>query len=166
MKKLVIVILTVFLLAGCGSRQTFETVDDMPAEPAAAPMQELFLAYPEEAATPAMDNGQGGKLYLCDGYTLIVQTMEAGNLDRTLREITGFSKEELTLVETLHYGVKRYDCAWSTAGEGGDQICRGAILDDGHHHYTVTVMAPAETAGALGDTWQKLLDSVSLVSID
>lgn len=166
MKKLWILLLCGFLLAGCGAKETFETVDDSFATPVSASVKQVSLSLPKEAAVTVMDNGEGGRLYLCDGYVLTVQTMESGDLQRTLRETTGFSKEDLTLMETDHYGTARYDCVWTSAGETGDQVCRAAILDDGTCHYVVSVMAPAETAGELKETWQNLLDSISLISTD
>lgn len=166
MKKLWILLLCMFLLAGCGAKETFETVDDSFVTPVSAPMKQVSLALPKEAAVTVMDNGEGGRLYLCDGYVLTVQTMDSGDLQKTLREATGFSKEDLTLMETNHYGTTRYDCVWTSAGETGDQVCRAAILDDGTCHYVVSVMAPAEAAGQLRETWQSLLDSISLISTD
>lgn len=166
MKKLWILLLCVFLLTGCGAKETFETVDDLYITEVSAYPKDVSLALPEEAAVSVMDNGEGGRLYLCDGYVLTVQTMTSGDLEKTLLETTGFSKEDLTLMETDYYGTTRYDCVWSNAGENGDQVCRAAILDDGTCHYVVTVMAPAETAGQLRQTWQSLLDSISLISTD
>lgn len=166
MKRLWILLLCVFLLGGCGAKETFETVDDSFVSPVSAPMKQVSLSLPKEAAISVMDNGEGGRLYLCDGYVLTVQTMDSGDLQKTLRETTGFSKENLTLMETDHYGTTRYDCVWTSAGETGDQVCRAAILDDGNCHYVVSVMAPAETAGQLRQTWQSLLDSISLISTD
>lgn len=165
-KRLWILLLCVFLLTGCGAKETFETVDDLYLTPASASMKQVSLALPKEAAISVMDNGEGGRLYLCDGYVLTVQTMESGDLEKTLLETTGFSKNDLTLMETDHYGTTRYDCVWTSAGETGDQVCRAAILDDGTCHYVVTVMAPAENAGGLRQTWQNLLDSISLISTD
>lgn len=166
MKKLWILFFSVCLLTGCGAKETFETVDDLYALPASVTAKEISLSVPQDATVSVMENGEGGKLYLCDGYVLTVQTLPGGDLTGTLRQTTGFAKEELTLMETDHYGAKRYNCVWSTAGEGGDQVCRAAVIDDGDFHYVVTVMAPAETAGTLRTTWQELFNSVMLISTD
>ncbi len=162
MKKMWVILALSLLLAGCGSQQTFETVDDVQAAPVMAQMQRISLALPKEAAVPAMENDNGEKLYLCNGYTVAVQTMEAGDLDRTLRQLTGFKRDQLTLMQTEQAGIKRYDCVWSTAGEGEDQVCRAAVLDDGSYHYAVTVMAEFSAAGELTETWRTILNSVSL----
>lgn len=162
MKKLWILFLLLFMLAGCGAKETFETVDDQMAEPVSAPMGQLSMTLPDSASLSVMDNGAGDRLYLCDGYTIAVQTMPAGDLEKTLYETTGFSKDSLKLIQTNHYGADRYDLVWSAAGEGGDQVCRATILDDGTYHYVVTMMAPAETAGEFTESWQSTLHSLSI----
>ncbi len=166
MKKLWAVLILAAFLTGCSAKETFETVSDLNEVPVLAQMQQLQLALPDEAAMPSMENPDAGKLYLCDGYTLSVQTMDSGDLDRTLRQLTGYGRSQLTLMQTQPSGVDRYECVWSAAGEDGDQIGRTVVLDDGSYHYSVSVMAAADDAGELADTWQEIFDSVKLVSID
>ena len=166
MKRLLITALSIFCLAGCGVQETFETVEDTLVQPVLAPGYQVQLSLPESVAIPTMDNGTGGKLYLCDGYTVTVQTFSAGSLDDTLQEVAGYPRETLTLIETAQGDFVRYDCAWSSMGEGENQVCRGVILDDGTHHYVVTVMAPESEAGAFRETWQKLLSSITLDHTD
>ncbi len=165
MKKLLAVLALGLLLAGCSGQQVLETVLDV-YEPAVAQSRQLELTLPQEAALATIGGADTGKLYLCDGYCVTVQTMHAGDLDNTLRQATGFSKEYLTLMETQVKDVTRYDCAWTTLGEEGDQTCRGVILDDGCYHYVITVMADAEKAGDLAETWKQILNSATLVSTD
>lgn len=166
MKKCWILLVLTLFLTGCGAQQTFETVSDVQNVSAMAQMQQVELALPKEAATASMENPDAGKIYLCDGYTLTVQTMEAGDLDRTLRQLTGYSREQLTVMETQRSGIARYESVWTAAGEGGDQIGRAVILDDGSYHYAVTVMGDFTTAGDLTPVWQEILGSVKLVSTD
>lgn len=166
MKKLWAVLILATLLAGCGAKQTFETVSDLNDVSAMAQMQQVELSLPEEAATPSMENPDAGKLYLCDGYTLTVQTLESGDLDKTLRQLTGYGRSQLTLMQTNRNGIDRYECVWSAAGEEGDQIGRAVILDDGSYHYSVTAMASAQRAGEFTAIWQEIFDSVKLVSTD
>lgn len=166
MKRILITAICLCLLAGCGAKETFETVDDTMVQPVMAPVGQIHFALPNEASTPTMDNGENGKIYLCDGYTVTVQTFQSGDLNSTLQQVTGFSKEALTLMETTEEGLSRYDCVWSTMGEGENQVCRCAILDDGNHHYVVTVMAPESLSGAYQEAWQNLLSSISLLDTD
>ena len=160
-KRLICWVLLAVLLTGCGAQESFETVADLYEQPAAAP-QELSLDIPQEAASPAMESAEAGSLYLCDGYTLTVQTLTGGDLDATLNQLTGFSAEHLTLMHTKAPSADRYECVWASAGETGDQVGRTVVLDDGSYHYAVSVMAPAETAGALTKTWQTIFDSMAL----
>lgn len=167
MKMLCFVILLCLVLAGCSAQETFETIPDIYATEVSAPAcQQVELALSEEAATPTMTSSENDRIYLCDGYTVAVQTLRSGDLNRTLRQSTGFTSDELTVMETASQGVKRYDCVWTAAGEGEDQVCRAAILDDGSYHYVVTVMSAASTAGEFAQQWQQLLDSIRLVSTD
>lgn len=165
-KKLCVVLILAAFLTGCGAKETFETVLDGNDVPAMAQMQQLELKLPEEAAVPSMENPDTGKLYLCDGYTLTVQTMDAGDLNRTLRQLTGYESSQLTLLQTKQGDANRYEFVWSAAGESGDQIGRAVVLDDGSYHYSVSVMAPADDSGSHADTWQEIFDSVKLVSTD
>lgn len=162
MKKFWIVLALALLLTGCSAQETYETLSDDYLQPAMAQLQQVVLTLPEEAAVQSMENDTAGKLYLCDGYTLTVQTVDGGDLDRTVRQLTGFSKDQLTVMETERNGVKRYQCVWTAAGEGGDHVGRALVLDDGSYHYAVTVMAQSAIAGELAQTWQDIFDSVSL----
>ena len=163
MKKLLGYLLLPVLLLGCAAEPVFEQVEDVYGGtlPQAA---QLEVMLPEEAAVlTAADNG-AGQLYFCDGYTLTVQTLAGGDLDRSLRALTGYGGESLTVLETVREGKPCFSCAWTSAGEGGDQVGRLVLLDDGAYHYAVTVMAPAEQAGTLSDTWDLILNRVILTN--
>lgn len=166
MKKCWFLLVITLFLWGCSAQETFETVSDVQDISAMAQMQQISITLPKDAAAASMENPNAGKLYLCDGYTLTVQTLDAGDLDKTLQQLTGYKREQLTVMETKQANAKRYESAWSAAGEGGDQVGRVVILDDGNYHYAVTVMADASGAGELTEVWQEILGSVALVSTD
>lgn len=166
MKKVCILLILVVLLSGCNVNTDFETVFDQLEAPVMVQMRKLDVTLPKEATAPTLQSEEAGALYLCDGYTLSIQTMAAGDLDATLRNLSGFSREQLTVMETAKHGIKRYDCVWSAVGEGGDQVARAVILDDGYYHYTVTVMADFSTAGDLSAVWKEILDSVKFSDTD
>lgn len=166
MKRLWIVLVLAVLLTGCSAQQTFETFLDTCDVPALAQIQQLQLSLPEEASVMTMDAGDNGKLYLCDGYTVTVQTLLSGDLQQTLQETTGFLPAQLQMIQTEVGDTMRYDCVWSAAGEGGDQIGRAAILDDGSYHYVVTAMADATSGGDMTQAWNELFGSIKLVSTD
>ena len=152
--------LVLFFLAGCGGEGVYETVQDVYAPQVETP-QKLSLSLPEEASVTTV-SGSMGTLYLCDGYTIAVETLSGGDLGATVKAITGFSLDRLTLMQREQNGISVYRCVWTSAGENGDQVARCLILDDGKFHYAVTVMADATEASALENTWQDLFASVSL----
>lgn len=151
-----------FLLSGCAAAPVFEYVRDTVKTPGLPAPAQVTVAIPEEAVAAVMQNGEAGTLYLCDRYTVTVQTCSGGDLNATVQAVTGYGSGRLSLVETACSQGKRYDCAWASAGEAGDQVGRAAILDDGAYHYVVTLMTDAPQAGGLAETWQAILDSVSL----
>ncbi len=167
MKKCIVLLVPVLLLLmGCEAQQTLETVNDVLAQPVSAQVQQVLLDMPQEAAAPAMEDDVTGKLWLCDGYTLTMQTVEAGDLEKTLRSVTGFPKSELAVVETAQGDVKRYECVWTAAGETEPQVCRACVLDDGSYHYILTAMAGESQAGQLRETFQTLFNSFRLAAPD
>jgi len=160
------VLIVALLLSGCTARTTFETVTDVADVPAMSQMRKLVITLPKEATMPTLVSAEYGSLYVCDGYMISMQTMEGGDMDRTLRQLTGFAKADLTVMETELGGVKRCSCVWSAAGEGGDHVGRALVLDDGCYHYAVTVMAEFSKAGDLSAKWKELFDSVKITDID
>ena len=160
MKKWLILALAV-LLCGCAKTE-YETMADeytpLPPEEKAR----MVLNFSGEQEVSGLEGTDSESIYFCDGFTLTKQTLEAGDLDKTLRAVTGYSRENLSIMTQTQDGCKRYDFVWSCAGEGGDQVCRGSILDDGSYHYVVTAMASQEKAGELRATWNELFASFTV----
>lgn len=163
-KKLGIVLALGLVLSGCGAQETFETVSDLYAQPVSATLQQVVLDLPDEASATVMQSETAGTMYLCDDYTITLQTMESGDLDKTLRAATGYGKDQLQLMQTRIGNTKRYECAFVSAGEAENQVGRVCILDDGSYHYVLTVMAGEYEAGELTQTWKTLMESFRLVS--
>lgn len=161
MKKIIIAAALLLLLTGC-SQPTFETLGDPGVQTDISAAAQILLELPEEASAAVMESEDAGKIYLCDGYTVSVQTLPGGDLDRTFRQTTGFSRDALTVMHTRQGEIVRYESVWSSAGENEDHIGRIVVLDDGNYHYTVSVMAPYTAAGDLASTWQDILNSVNL----
>lgn len=160
MKKWITVLLLAFLLTGCGEQGEFETVGDLYTPEALTPGT-VSLTLPGDAAAQTFV-GDGGRLYLCDGYSVTVQTLQGGDLAKTLQAVTGFSSERLTVMETEKDGCRCYRFVWTAAGEGGDQIAQTVLLDDGNFHYAVTAMADSALSGKLSVTWQEIFRSVNI----
>jgi len=166
MKKVLVFLLVALLLVGCGAEETFETVEDiLPVEPVAAP-QQFFASLPEEAAAPTFQDDSGGELYVCKDYTISKQILESGDLEKTIKTLTGKSSEELQVIKTMQETYDRYDFVWTAAGEDGLQTGRACILDDGNYHYTLSTMAEETKSGALRQTFQDMFDSCKLLDPD
>lgn len=164
MKKLILIAGIALLLTGCAAEPTFETVSDEYVQPVMAQTHQMTVELPADAAVLTMQSDENGAIYFCDGYTATVQVLQAGDLNKTLLQTTGFEKEDLQLMQTQPDGIKRYDWVWTAAGEGEDQVCRGAILDDGVSHYVLTCMTGASQAQQAQESWQELFASFCLVT--
>lgn len=161
MKKFVLILGLVLLLTGCAPAD-YETMADVYEEPERKMPANLLAALPPDATVLTMEDGQTGSMWLCDGYTVSVQTLASGDLDATLRQVTGYGKDQLAVMERRQDSLKRYECTWVCAGEGGDQVGRTVILDDGSYHYALSLLTDAERAGELKEAWGQILDTVSL----
>ena len=161
MKKIVLVFLAALLLAGCGQTPAAETVADVWEEPisVAAP-REIRLELPGEAVACAMESDTG-RLYFGDGYEVMVQTLSSGDLDATIRELTGFDREDITVIQSQAEDPKRWEFAWAAAGEGGERIGRGVVLDDGNYHYCLTVLQDAQVEDCQ-IIWSEVFNSFEL----
>lgn len=149
------------LLGGCGTEETLETVSDEWVEPVIAPAREIRVSLPEEVA-PVAENTTGA-LYIASGYEIHIQTVDGGDLDETIRSISGHERDDLTVIATEPEGLRRYDLVWTAAGEGGDRIGRAVIIDDGAHHYTMTVLRDADSVETDQVVWRTVFESFTLV---
>lgn len=161
LKKWFLLLLMMGMLTGCAS-PTFETLGDIPHQQVAAPTpRKVVLTLPEEAQQ-AVWSQNGDTMYLCDDYTIHLQTLNAGDLQGSIRQISGFDREKLTVMESVCGDHDRYEWVWTAPGEGGDAVFRCVLLSDGDFHYALTVSADATEAGGLTDQWNALLGSFCL----
>ena len=162
MKKYLWMLLPVLLLCGCGAQETMETVSDEIILPVMAQPRDISVELPGETALPVIEN-DAGRIYLCDEYEIILQTMDAGDLSRTLHTLSGMEQDQLTVMETVSDDVKRYEFVWTSAGEQGEQLGRGVVLDDGSYHYCLSVLRSAEKADKSQINWNQVFRSFKLV---
>lgn len=163
MKKWMVILVCMLLLSGCGARETFETLGNVPHLPPSLPqMQAVCLTIPGEAALAVSGEDGNMKIYECDGYLMVLQTFDSGDLQKTIRSLSGFSPEQLTVMESTCGDHVRYDWIWTAVAEEGDMVCRGAVLDDGGYHYSLYVMAPAGESAGLAAQWNQLFGSFCL----
>lgn len=166
MKKCWILVILMGMLTGCGRDMEMETVFDEIPQMSEAPMQQAVWMLPADATMAVLESEDAGRLYLCDGYTVTFQTCLAGDLEGTLRQVTGYGKEKLNMIRTQENGIEKIQCVWTAAGEGEDQVCRMMLLDDGAYHYVLTCMADASRIKDLEETWQSIFDSFTLAPAD
>ena len=163
MRKILLLLLTVFLLVGCGEQTVFETLGQIQHQPQqmalAATVQ---LSLPASAALQTVSAGTD-RLYECDGYTLTVQTLEGGDLSRTVQTLSGFAPEKLTILETKT-DLQRYDWVWSAMGEDGALLCRAAVVDDGNYHYCLSALWDADSREKSQINWNQVFSSFGPVS--
>ena len=164
MKNLWVIPLLALLLVGCGKKQTFETIADVPDTPVISAVQRIQIHLPPELSAPALQGEETGTLYLCDDYSITVQTVESGDLQRTIREATGMDKSSLQVIETRQGDTKRYQWVWTTNGENGAQVGRGCVLDDGAYHYVLTAMADEEKTEKVQTQWKEIFASITLAT--
>ena len=164
MKKLLGILFAVVLLAGCGKQPTLETVTDIEDTPVLSAVQRIQVQLPPELSAPALQSAETGSLYLCDDYSLVLQTMESGDLQKTIRNATGMEKENLQIIHTRQNGIKRYQWVWTTTGEKGTQVGRGCILDDGAYHYVLTALTDEATAQKVQSQWKEIFASFTLAT--
>ena len=159
MKRCVCAVLTVLFLCGCGAEETLETLSDEWIVPAMAQPRKISARLPEEALVPVLEQDDR-QLYMADGYELMLETLAAGDLDATIRHLSGYAREDLTVIETRQEDADRYDFVWTTAGETGQRLGRGVILDDGNYHYCLSVL---RDQGETLIVWRDVFGSFSLV---
>ena len=161
MRKYLFLLLITALLTGCGAEETFETVMDELAAPVIAQPRFICVDLPGETALPVIEN-QNGRVYVCNNYEIVIQTLESGDLEETMRIMSGLAPEDLTVVETFADGINRYEFVWAAAGEAGDRCGRGAILDDGNYHYCLSVLQDAEKMNSSQTNWNQVFRSFQL----
>ena len=162
MRKIMTLLVFCSMLSACSKAETFETLGQIQHQQTLAPaLATVQLSLPDSAAAQTFGSGMEG-MYDCDGYTVLVQTFSSGDFTSTVQNLSGFSPDKLTVMESSVADVKRYDWVWTAAGEEGDMLCRASVLDDGNYHYCLCTVAPADQAGALSAEWSRLFGSFRL----
>lgn len=159
--RMVWIVLMVLLLTGCGGEETLETISDELILPVMAQPEEILVELPGEAAMPAMES-DNGRIYLASDYEIYIQTLESGDLEKTIQTLSGYDKDDLTVMETGLDGISRYEFVWTCAGEQGDRIGRAVVLDDGNYHYTMTVLRNADSTENSQIVWNDVFRSFVL----
>lgn len=156
----ILLILMMVLLCGCGAKETFETISDEPVQEVMAQPREISVRLPDNAVAPVLES-DAQQVYMSEYYEIVIETLASGDLDATVRSLCGYDKENLTIMETQWDNVTRYDFVWAAAGEKGDRLGRGVVLDDGKHHYCMTVLRDADETSQV--VWRDVFASFTLL---
>lgn len=159
MKRWGCICLLVILLSGCKAEETLETVSDEWIVPVMAKPREISVRMPEDLVLPVLEQ-EGRQLYMGPNYEIMLETMAAGDLQATIRNLSGYEQEQLTILETDQGEWNRYEFVWTAAGEQGHRLGRAVILDDGDYHYCMSVLRDAEESLIV---WQDVFQSFSLI---
>lgn len=160
--KLIWSVVLCFLLCGCGAEETFETVADEMAVPVMARMREISVTLPDNAVAPVLE-GSSQQVYLSEDYEIIIETLQSGDMGATVQSISGYEKDQLTILQTQQNDVTRYEFVWACAGETGDRLGRAVVLDDGNYHYCMSVLRDAETTEESQIVWNEVFHSFTLM---
>ena len=160
MRKYCLLLLLPVLLLGCTSEETFETVSDEIVSPVMAMPRNITVRLPDDAVSPVLESDTR-QIYMSEEYEITIETVSAGDLDATVRNLSGYGKDQLTVVETQADTVKRYDFVWVSTGEQGERLGRGVILDDGEFHYCMSAIRDAKKQTQI--VWSDVFQSFALI---
>lgn len=166
MKKVLLVLTLALLLAGCSAQEeaVFETIGEVSYEPVSTPSAGVIsITLPEEAVAEAMAGESGGEVYTWGEYEVRVETVESGNIHKTVETITGMSADNLTVMQQKLEDLELYQTVWSSAGEDGVLLGRAMIADDGNYHYCVSILSPEDVDSS--EVYAQIVSSFSLDGI-
>lgn len=146
MKKILWILAVMLLLTGCVNitEPVMETVADEIVEPVAAEQKPMAVWLPDDAAAQTMAEEEAGKCYTWGECELRLQTLDGGDIQATLRKLTGQDPEKLTVMEYQRDGLQMYQTVWSMTGEEGITLGRCMVADDGSYHYCISLTSPED----------------------
>lgn len=161
MKLFLGLLLILMMFNGCGAAETYETITDELMISTSAQPREIRFDLAQDPILPVMES-DGGQLYLCGDFDVMVQTMESGDLKDTVYRVSGFTPEELTLIQTMDEEIDKYEFVWTSATDEYQQIGRATILDDGTFHYVLSATVDAELIEEYQEIWNGIFESFEL----
>lgn len=161
MKKIWILLIMALLLTGCGAEETFETISDELLAPVMAKPRQISVQLPDNAVAPVL-KGETRQVYMSEDYEITMETLSSGDLDATVQSISGYEKDQLTVMQTEQGETTRYEFVWVSTGEIGDRLGRAVILDDGEYHYCLSVLRDAAAVETSQIVWSEVFSSFAL----
>ena len=151
MKKGLVLLLVLLVLSGC-SAPVWETVEDIaPAVPTASMENETYTI---EIGVPSsmklLEAKDGWHIFSTDHgeFEVETRTFLASGVADAVKTLSGYSMEQLTVLETERFDLPEYQFVWLTQTEQGTRLCRADLVVDGMECYAV-VCSTMETAGDL-----------------
>ena len=93
----------------------------------------------------------------------MLQTVASGDLSKTVEQTSGFSMEDLTVIQTGTGEIRKYEFVWTTNSEEGSRIGRATILDDGNYHYVLSATVPSDKIEEYQEIWNGIFESFKLL---
>ena len=91
-----------------------------------------------------------------------MQILDGGNLDETVKTLSGYDRDVLTVLTTRKDNLDRHEFVWACAGEEGELVGRAMVLDDGSYHYCVAILGDAQQAMENKVLWDDMFQSFTL----
>ena len=156
------------LLGGCAAAEpAWETVDDTVVLDAGSYLDSAYTMLfdvPADAREDALAAAAGRTVYTnaAGDYEIVGQTLLCADADTAVRRLSGFSPEELDVIETTRFGLPEYRFAWYTSGDEGGSLCRADVLLDGTYCYALTFSARESCGNTYDSTAQRVFATLSL----
>ena len=146
MKILLIFVLLLYSMAGCGTQVVYETIGNSCEEPQpVAQPCELQLRLPEGTVMETMD-ADGSGYYTLGQWEIWTRVLPGGDLHQTLQTIAPVDPDGLTLIKREINGYECVETTWSAAGEEGESVVRAGVIQDGGYHYCICLCVPQSDA--------------------
>ena len=151
---------------GCAADTvTWETVDDEIVA-ASGPAEEPYVitfGVPEGVSLDPISQGNRSLYVQKDGdYEILSDVVTAPNADRAIEQVSGFSAEDLDVLETTRFGLPAYRFAWVSASDEGTYVSQAAVVEDGSYYYALVFSAREEVGDAYADCAEAVFASFGI----
>lgn len=143
--KSVCLVLMVLLLSGCSAVPVWETVDDSMLEQPAMWRDQSYVIQIDlpDSAVP-MGEMEGIRRYEAGNMEVETCTFLASDINIAVRYLTGFEKDQLTVLELTRFGLPEYRFAWCCQTDEGVRIYKADLIQDQMVYYAVVCSTPEE----------------------
>lgn len=166
MKRVLAICFLFTVLTGCAAPQTasvFTVTDEVPVEASAPPFSVGFAVPTDAVLSVSSDDGLERCYTAADGRYTIQTAVRAGvDAEQVMREMTGFSVEDLSPIRTTRYGMTQYRFSWCSGDDSGVTICTGAVLEGEDACYCLSFSTPEDCAKDCRTLQTQVMESFSL----